>query len=75
METSDTLQTKIYLMTNWEQEVWTRIYGKVTKDAKFIYTFSREEATSQKYPHALTGIASALLKMPTPKRPESPKLE
>jgi hypothetical protein len=45
MEATDILQTKIFLMTNWEKEIWTRIYGKVTKNAEFIYTFSREEAS------------------------------
>lgn len=61
-------------MTNWEKEIWTRIYGKVTKNAKFIYTFSREEASLQKYPHSLNGIAAAIIKMPIPKKPSSPKL-
>lgn len=64
MEATDILQTKIYLMTNWEKEVWTRIYGKVTKGPKFIYTFSREDASLQKYPHSLSGIDSVLLKLP-----------
>ena len=64
MEATDILQTKIYLMTNWEKEVWTRIYGKVTKNARFVYTFSREEASLQTYPHSLTEIHTTLLKMP-----------
>lgn len=45
MEATDILQTKIFILTNWEKDTWTRIYGKVTKNAKFVYSFSREEAS------------------------------
>lgn len=44
MESADIQQTKIYILSNWEKDIWTRIYGKVVKNANFVYTFSREEA-------------------------------
>lgn len=73
MESADIQQTKIYILSNWEKDIWTRIYGKVVKNASFIYTFSREEAQLQKYPNSITGIAATTLRMPIPKKPTSPR--
>jgi hypothetical protein len=49
VHTTDILQTKVYLLTDWEKDIWKRVYIMVADPARSLqtvmrYTHSKDEA-------------------------------
>ena len=57
----------IYLLVDWEKDIWKRVYFNLSKKADFQYTFDKNEAQGKIFPYSLGEISSTTLKMPKKK--------
>ena len=57
-------ETNIYLLADWEKDVWKKIYFTVGKKAVFQYTFERSEANQKHFTYDLGEIKNSILKIP-----------
>ena len=57
-------ETNIYLLADWEKDIWKKIYFTVGKKAVFQYTFERQEANQKQYTYDLGEIKNSVLKIP-----------
>ena len=68
MENADIANhTPIYILEDWEEDVWKRCYFTIQKNAVFCYTLDRREAQKKRYPYSLGEIHSSVLKNPKSK--------
>ena len=63
-------ETNIYLLADWEKDVWKKIYFTVGRKAVFQYTFDRSEANQKHFTYDLGEIKNSILKIPKRKRHE-----
>ena len=63
----DQSYSTIYLLADWEKDIWKRVYFNLGKKADFQYTFDKNEAMEKIFPYSLGEIASTTLKMPKKK--------
>ena len=63
-------ETNIYLLADWEKDVWKKIYFTVGKKGNFQYTFDRSEANQKTFTYDLGEIKNSILKIPKRKRHE-----
>lgn len=76
----DVVHQRVYMLTDWEKDIWTRVYIKVDRHAVVRYTFDRQQASQQKFSQSLGMVDKTLLKQEekqtTKKGPkEAPKLQ
>ena len=64
MESHEHHHTPIYILEDWEEDIWKRCYFTVKRNAAFHYTLELNEARKKLYPYALGEIHSTVLKMP-----------
>jgi len=60
------------MLTDWEKDIWTRVFIKVDRHAVVNYTFDRQLANSQKFNQSLGMVDKTLFrqedKQDTPKK-------
>ena len=61
-------ETNIYLLADWEKDVWKKIYFTVGKKGNFQYTFDRNEANQKQFTYDVGEIKNSILKIPKRKR-------
>jgi hypothetical protein len=50
------------MLTDWEKDIWTRVYIKVDRHAVVRYTFDRQQAAEQKFTQSLGMVDKTLFR-------------
>ena len=61
IHTVDNLYTKVYMLTDWEKDIWKRVHIMVADPSKSMktvlrYTHSKDECREHKYPYTLKTV-------------------
>ena len=50
-------------MTDWQNDVWSRVYVKILKDASLSYTFEKRHVVEKvPFPHIVKGVHTGEIK-------------
>ena len=60
----DQTNSNIYLLADWEKDIWKKVYFTVGRKAVFQYTHDRSSAQEKHYETNLGEIHSTLIKIP-----------
>ena len=58
------LQSNIYFLSDWEKDIWTKVYFTVARRGVFNYTFDKNDAKKKSYELSLGEIFFSTIKMP-----------
>jgi len=58
----DVVHQRVYMLTDWEKDIWTRVYIKVDRHAVVRYTFDRQQAAEQKFTQSLGMVDKTLFR-------------
>jgi len=61
---SDVIHSQVFLLTDWQGDIWSRVYLSVKRDAIVAYTFDRKQAVDKKFPNILGQVSQSMLKLP-----------
>ena len=50
------------MLTDWEKDIWTRVYLSVDRRSVVNYTFDRQQATAKKFVHSLGKVEKTLFR-------------